>query len=122
MGRNMIGIILWSDAADRKAVIWCEDQGDLAYFSDPKPGYAHESFFDVGDVVEFEAKTIRNMRLALNPRWVKQNAGSTLADGLRAVPMMQDHVVSDTAKVIPFRADPAPRARHGREIVQKRLG
>lgn len=118
----MIGIILWSDAADRKAVIWCEDQGDLAYFSDPDPMAVHETFFDVGDVVEFEAKTMRTMRLALNPRWVKQNAGSTLADGLRSVPMMQDHVVSSTAKVIPFRAEPAPRVHRAKQVVQKRLG
>ena len=118
----MIGIILWSDATDRKAVIWCEDQGDLAYFSDPDLTLSRDTFFDVGDVVEFEAKTVRNMRLALNPRWVKQNAGTTLSDGLRAVTKMQDHVVSTSAKVIPFRAEPTPRARRSREDVQKRLG
>ncbi len=122
MGRKMIGIILWSDAADRKAVIWCEDQGDLAYFSDPDLTYSDDTFLDVGDVVEFEVKTQRNMRLAANPRWIKQNAGSTLADGLRAVPMTHDHVISNTAQVIPFRAEPAPRARHTREDVKKRLG
>ena len=27
----MLGVVLWSDVSDRKAVIWCEDQGDLAY-------------------------------------------------------------------------------------------
>ncbi|MEO9575833.1 hypothetical protein [Tateyamaria sp.] len=86
----MIGIILWSDATERKAVIWCEDQGDLAYFSDPDLIFSRDTFFDVGDVVEFESKTVRNMRLALNPSWAKQNAGTTLADGLRAIPMMQD--------------------------------
>ena len=118
----MIGIILWSDATDRKAVIWCEDQGDLAYFSDPDLIYTCDTFFDVVDVVEFEAKTQRNMRLAVNPRWIKQNAGTTLADGLRAVAMMQDHVVSNTAEVIPFHAEPAPRAQHTRKDQQKRLG
>ena len=118
----MIGIILWSDTADRKAVIWCEDQGDLAYFSDPDHLNAHDTFFDVGDVVEFEAKTVRNMRLALNPRWIKQNAGTTLADGLTAVQTMQDHMVSNTAKVIPFRAEPTPHAPRTRTDTQKRLG
>ncbi|MDN3710916.1 hypothetical protein QWZ10_02135 [Paracoccus cavernae] len=27
----MIGVIVWSSAVKRKAVIWCEDQGPLAY-------------------------------------------------------------------------------------------
>ena len=27
----MYGIVLWSDRSERQAVIWCEDQGDLAY-------------------------------------------------------------------------------------------
>lgn len=108
--------------AEGKAVIWCEDQGDLAYFSETNQTATFDSFFEVGDVVEFDYTTRRNMRLALNPRWVRQNAGTALNDGLRSVPMMPEHVVSTTAKVIPFRAEPTPQAARTRTEVQKRLG
>lgn len=27
----MIGVIIWSDPIERKAIVWCEDQGDLAF-------------------------------------------------------------------------------------------
>ncbi|MEO0379398.1 MAG: hypothetical protein AAF252_03960 [Pseudomonadota bacterium] len=118
----MIGIILWSDAAEGKAVIWCEDQGDLAYYSESSPTAMYDSFFDVGDVVEFDFTTQRNTRLASNPRWVKQNASTTLNDGLRAMPMMEEHVVSTTAKVIPFRAEPTPQVAHTKAQATKRLG
>lgn len=107
----MIGIILWCDTAEQKAVIWCEDQGDLAYLSGCENVVAPDPFFDVGDVVEFDVQTRRNMRLALNPSRVAQrNAGTSLSDGLRALPVMQSHIISDTAKVIPFRIDHTPRA------------
>ena len=37
----MFGVVLWADPVDRKAVIWCEDHGDLAYFK----GSLHEGGF-----------------------------------------------------------------------------
>ena len=33
MGRDMNGVVLWSNESQQKAVIWCEDQGDLAFYS-----------------------------------------------------------------------------------------
>ncbi|WP_299731188.1 hypothetical protein [uncultured Tateyamaria sp.] len=110
LGRNMIGIILWCDPSDQKAVIWCEDQGDLAYLSGREKVDVPEPFFEVGDVVEFDVQTLRNMRLALNPTRVEhRNSGTSLSEGLRSVPVMENHVVSNTAKVIPFRVDHGPR-------------
>lgn len=29
----MIGVVLWSDRSKNRAVIWCEDHGDLAFYS-----------------------------------------------------------------------------------------
>lgn len=29
----MLGVVLWADIDDRKAVIWCEDHGNLAYYT-----------------------------------------------------------------------------------------
>ncbi|MDZ7710952.1 MAG: hypothetical protein U5K36_13595 [Roseovarius sp.] len=28
----MLGLVLWCDAASGRAVIWCEDHGDLAWY------------------------------------------------------------------------------------------
>ncbi len=105
----MIGVILWSDAADQKAVIWCEDQGDLAFLSDCENVVLPDTFFEVGDVVEFDVQTRRNMRLVKNPSRIEQNWGSSLKDGLHAINTDAFEVGSDTAKVIPFRIDHAPR-------------
>jgi len=119
----MIGIILWSDLSDQKAVIWCEDQGDLAYLPGCENVTAPDPFFDVGDVVEFDIQTQRNMRLALNPsRVAQQTAGTSLTDSLRSVPMTQDHVVSNTAKVIPFRPDHATSVGPAKTGRRKLLG
>lgn len=111
LGRKMIGVILWSDPTDRKAVIWCEDQGDLAYYAlagqDPLP----DPFFDVGDVVEFDVTTERDTRIVKNAARLKQSWGATLTAGLRAMgdggPAPVD--TGTTAQIIPFRADPATR-------------
>ena len=27
----MMGVIIWSDAVARKAVVWCDDHGELAF-------------------------------------------------------------------------------------------
>lgn len=104
-------------------MIWCEDQGDLAYMSGCENVIAPDPFFDVGDVVEFDVQTQRNMRLVLNPRRVAQkNTGTTLTDGLRAMPVMQDHFVSDTAKIIPFRVDHGSRVPAAKTEQQKLHG
>lgn len=105
----MIGVILWSDMADKKAVIWCEDQGDLAFMSGCDTVVLPDPFFHVGEVVEFDVRTDRNMRLASNAARVEQDWGTSLFDGLSAVSAHSCDIVSDTAKVIPFRPDHAKR-------------
>lgn len=77
----MFGVVLWADPVDRKAVIWCEDHGDLAYFK----GSLHEGDFpeiDSGDLVQFELQRERSVRLALNPRLVAEGQFPSLADSL----------------------------------------
>lgn len=79
----MLGVVLWSDASDRKAVIWCEDQGDLAYVNGHASVLNPEDFFDAGDLVQFDMETCKSMRLANNPRLVAEKAGSTLPEALK---------------------------------------
>ncbi|WP_415403158.1 hypothetical protein [Tateyamaria sp. SN3-11] len=124
LGRKMIGVILWSDAADQKAVIWCEDQGDLAYLANPDAVHLPDPFFEVGDVVEFDVTTERNLRLAQNPNRVRENWGASLPDGLRDLGGARTEVtgVSKSAEIIPFRIDHATRPLPGSIPQQQRRG
>ncbi len=76
----MIGIVLWSDATAGNAVIWCEDQGDLAFYSH----VAAPSDFAicVGDWVLFELKLKDDLRLALNIQVLQEPACPSLAADL----------------------------------------
>lgn len=78
----MLGVVLWSDASDRKAVIWCEDQGDLAYVSEFTSAMNSGDFFDAGDLVQFDMEMRKSMRLANNPRLVIEKAGRSLPKAL----------------------------------------
>ncbi|XDA99654.1 hypothetical protein AB1M95_07045 [Sulfitobacter sp. LCG007] len=79
----MIGVVLWSDVSDGKAVIWCEDQGDLAYLDSASDVLDRESFFDAGDVIQFDMEVRSELREAMNPRLVIEKAGRTLPAVLR---------------------------------------
>ncbi len=119
----MIGVILWSDAADQKAVIWCEDQGDLAFLSSPDAVHLPDTFFDVGDVVEFDVQASRNMRLAHNAIRLRQGTGTELRDELQAISMSEGVVgASKTAEIIPFRIAHATRALPNRETAHQLRG
>ncbi|WP_122073902.1 hypothetical protein [Pseudophaeobacter sp. EL27] len=76
----MIGIVLWSDATAGNAVIWCEDQGDLAFYSHVS---APSDFaIRVGDWVLFELKLKDDLRLALNIQVLQEPACPELAADL----------------------------------------
>ena len=48
----MLGIILWSSAETREAVVWCEDHGPLAYLSTESPVRKLVPWPTAGDVVD----------------------------------------------------------------------
>lgn len=118
----MIGVILWSDAVDRKAVIWCEDHGDLAFLSRQGNVILPDTFFSVGDVVEFDLHTERNLRLASNPVLLDNDSGVTLFDSLSAVAVHACDVASESATIIPFRIDQSARPVVGTLRHEKRHG
>ena len=101
MERAMIGVVLWSDAEAGKAVIWCEDHGDLAFYSTPEGDAVPRIFFDAGDMVSFEIKVERSMRCVTNPTLVVEKAGQSLPEALR-------HLTSA----------PAPRSEAGASVVK----
>lgn len=78
----MFGVVLWSDEADRKAVFWCEDQGDLAFYEDTQDATSGYAFFDAGDMVQFEIRVDRKFRKALNARLVVEQACAELPERL----------------------------------------
>lgn len=87
----MIGIVLWRDVTAGKAIIWCEDQGDLAFYSHPS---SIDTFvICVGDWVFFDLRLKEDVRLADNIR-VLQEPGCP--------ELVQDLVGEGETPVIPF--------------------
>ena len=66
----MIGVILWSDLSERKAVVWCEDQGDLAFLGCAGASSEQTGYFEAGDILEFDVKLEGDFRRACNPKLV----------------------------------------------------
>lgn len=102
----MNGIVLWSDAKDSKALIWCEDHGELAYYFQPEGDTGPA--LDAGDWVQFELTMERNLRLARNPRMMEEGAFTDLADRLTAsaseYAQQPDRKEPATAEIIPLHA------------------
>ncbi|WP_299546211.1 hypothetical protein [uncultured Tateyamaria sp.] len=111
LGTAMIGVILWSDPKTEKAVIWCEDHGDLAYLSRNDCTTIPDVFFDVGDMVEFDAFAERNLRKVSSARLLRQSLGTTLPDSLHQVRSEKRALVdvADSAEIIPFRLNAKAR-------------
>ena len=120
----MIGVILWSDSVAEKAVIWCEDHGDLAFLSRDACATLPDRFFDVGDMVEFDVFTENKIRKVQRASRLDQNIGRALADGLEAsVPSAKARVeVADSAEIIPFRLSPAMRPVPAVQTQQRKRG
>ncbi len=100
----MLGVVLWSDASDGKAVIWCEDQGDLAYLNSKENVLQAGDFFDAGDLVQFDMEVSKSVRFANNPRLVIEKAGTQLPQVLRQGVKRQQQQQADV-KILQF----APR-------------
>ncbi len=78
----MIGVVVWADTAKHKAVIWCEDQKDLAYYL-PADGEQDTVAPDRGDIVKFETCYKGSLRVAKNLRVTDQSMRGDLADVLQ---------------------------------------
>lgn len=78
----MLGVILWSDPETRKAVIWCEDHGQLAFYHpDPAQVRVAEELA-VGDLVKFELRQDSNLRYAHNVILVSGKQYKDIAENL----------------------------------------
>ncbi|TKZ17987.1 hypothetical protein FAP39_13605 [Shimia litoralis] len=122
----MLGVVLWSDSNDNKAVIWCEDHGDLAFFNGGTDTPLDFVDLDEGDLVRFDLSEGTQTRFAKNPRRVGQGVYAGLADRLQntpsSSPAVQHDAVQDravralcSAEIIPFATRKSDRAK--RELV-----
>jgi hypothetical protein len=73
-GAKMLGVVLWSDNSAKKAIVWCEDHGDLAYIGVSKPNASHTADFAEGDLIRFELTNDGKIRHAINPRRIARHA------------------------------------------------
>lgn len=79
----MHGVIIWSDKTRGRAVIWCEDHGDLAFYGGEAEGRAQISLMEPGDLVYFDLNEDNDLRLAVNPRLVATDEYPTLMQDLK---------------------------------------
>ncbi|HEY9039349.1 MAG TPA: hypothetical protein VIN05_10465 [Roseovarius sp.] len=76
----MYGVVLWTDQRENRAVIWCEDHGDLAFYRGASGG---DAAMAAGDLVEFDLRDAGDMRLADMPRLVTRRSHPTLSAELK---------------------------------------
>lgn len=70
----MLGVVLWSDNSAKKAIVWCEDHGDLAYIGVSKSEDTTAADFAEGDLIRFELTNDGKIRHAVNPRRIARHA------------------------------------------------
>ena len=111
----MLGVILWSDQADGKAVIWCEDQGKLAYVTGEQAEICAEMELQAGDLVKFTLNMKSKLRFAENLKVIEESSHEGLPESLRmkrkAEPAPVEPILDHGAEIIPFRArEPRPQS------------
>ena len=109
----MFGVVLWSDEQEQKAVIWCEDHGDLAFYRNTDG--SREISMDAGDWVQFDMTMERRQRFAHNPKLVHEGVYPDIADALSAAPPKKPQGFGHNRQTTPERASariiPFERAR-----------
>ncbi|MEM6578718.1 MAG: hypothetical protein AAF678_09505 [Pseudomonadota bacterium] len=109
MGRvnalKMYGAVLWSDPSSERALIWCEDHADLAFFASE---CCSTPRLEPGDLVSFTLTEQQSLRVAENVEVVATEEYPFLADGLQqasAAEQPMSEFASDCANhsnVVPF--------------------
>ncbi len=103
MGEQMMGVVLWADAHDSRAVIWCEDQGNLAYYSEGEEAIHEGVALDAGDLIQFDCREEKDMRRVRNPRRVTLGHAPELPAMLRArLPKRRAQKPADVIRISDF--------------------
>ena len=80
----VLGVVIWSKESRKKAVIWCEDQGALAYLAGKENLISREIWPETGDLVELDCTAEGGLRMARNVRLLSRGAGAALPHTLQA--------------------------------------
>ena len=110
----MYGVVLWCSVDSQRAVIWCEDHGDLAYCQD----IGVDTVLEAGDLVLFQSVQSRRMRMAQDVRLVDQGRFANLPDRLKAasVPACATAQRAESGTVVAFN----PAANTKRRVASRK--
>ena len=75
----MIGVVVWSDRSKNRAVIWCEDHGDLAFY---RTDSRNAPPLRDGDYVTFEVESDGQLRHARDLVLLEEETHPALASFL----------------------------------------
>ena len=103
MSDQMYGVVLWADKAVNKAVIWCEDHGNLAFYNATEATLHDDVAIDAGDLIQFDLREERECRHARNLRRVDVGFAPDLAGRLRSAGLAAEGDAQQGGQVIPFR-------------------
>ena len=96
----MLGVVIWSAEVESKAIIWCEDHGELAFLGQAPHKAACSERFDEGDLIQFDVTELDNLRLARNPRRIAQHYCSDLGDVVNTASKLRVDIGESTASAI----------------------
>ena len=80
---QMVGVVVWADARDSRAVVWCEDQGHLAFYRGADQSMHEGLALDPGDLIQFDLHEGQERREVNNPRLLGAGVAPQLAERLK---------------------------------------
>ncbi|MEP5151883.1 hypothetical protein [Planktotalea sp.] len=95
----MLGVVIWTAATENKAIIWCEDHGELAYLDQTPHKAVSAERFDEGDLIQFDLALMENVRLAQNPRRIAQHYCSDLDNVVKTAGQIKTLIEDDDQSV-----------------------
>ena len=97
----MIGVVIWSAEAENKAIIWCEDHGELAYLRQSPHKAASAERFGEGDLIQFDVTELNNLRMAKNPRRIAQHYCCDLSSVISTAGALKEQLAAKSPEPMP---------------------
>jgi hypothetical protein len=79
----MLGVVIWSCKVSGRAIVWCSDSKDLAYYEGRKLQRGPASIIETGDLVEVQIAPKGPLRRATVMRLVEAGYMPDLVDSLQ---------------------------------------
>jgi hypothetical protein len=92
---TMRGVVIWHCQDTRRAVVWCDDSGELAYASDGRAWSNPFQSVSIGDYVAFDLRPTSASRTCSNLRLIESGHAPELAGILHKMrPAMPESAVA----------------------------